>query len=107
MEGIIRTNQQRQRRKGRTRAKITGTASRPRLSVFRSNRYLYVQLIDDQRGCTLAAARGETPTEVGTVLGEQAVKLGIHSFALDRGSYRYQGQIKRLAETVRQAGIKL
>ncbi len=110
----------RKRRARRTRANLFGTQSKPRLSVFRSNRYLYVQLIDDQRGKTLVSAstrslteKGpkmeKTKTDYGKLLGEQiaekAATVGITSAIFDRGKYKYHGRVKAIAEAARSKGL--
>lgn len=111
MKRILKKNLKRELRKRRVRAKVLGTAERPRLSVFRSSRYLYAQLIDDIKGHTLAAlstktllnkAKAKTKTEQASVLGkmlaEKAEKAGIKKMVFDRGFYKYHGRIKALAE---------
>ena len=113
-------NKIRQRRVKRTRAKIFGRVDFPRLSVFRSNRFIYAQLIDDEKGHTLVQAssrelkeseRQKKKTEqaalVGALIGKKAAELGIKSCALDRRHYRYHGRIKELAEAARKAGLKI
>lgn len=103
----------RTRRRARIRAKITGTAERPRLAVFRSNRFISVQLIDDAKGVTLAAAHGrEFPGSagvqakaVGAAIAERAKKLGITVAVFDRGGYAYAAQIQSLADAARQGGL--
>lgn len=92
-------------RKRRIRAKVTGTASRPRASVFRSNTRLFVQLIDDTTHKTLASASGE-PDVVGKTLGEAAKKLKIGKVVFDRGGYRYHGRVKAVAEALRNSGLE-
>ncbi|MFI5219943.1 MAG: 50S ribosomal protein L18 [Bacteroidia bacterium] len=109
------------RRKGirnRIRKKIRGTAECPRLSVFRSNKQIYAQIIDDIAGSTLAAASSieikETTTSkkteiagvVGKMLGEKATAAGITKVIFDRGGYLYHGRIKSLADGARNAGLK-
>jgi large subunit ribosomal protein L18 len=113
----------RQRRKFRVRNKITGTAERPRLSVFRSSKHIYAQLIDDRTGQTLAAASScqkkdagkknspyggnmKAATVVGKKLAEAAKAKGIQTVAFDRGQYRYHGRIKALADAAREGGLK-
>ena len=107
-------------RRYRIRKRVTGTAERPRLSVFRSAKHIYAQLVDDQRGVTLAAASsregltpaGETPRKiglgsaVGRRLAERAKEKGIASACFDRGGYRYHGRIKALADGARSAGLE-
>jgi large subunit ribosomal protein L18 len=107
----------RQRIKFRIRKIISGTATKPRLSVFRSNKEIYAQLIDDVNGVTLLAASSrekeigkgtnvEVATAVGKLVGEKALKAGIDAVTFDRGGYLYHGRIKSLAEGARAAGLK-
>lgn len=101
----------RQTRKFRIRAKIRGTKARPRLSVFRSNRGLYVQLVDDDRGTTLAVAgcRKQNKAEaksLGLSLAAKAKEKGIARVVFDRGGYRYHGLIQELAQGAREGGLK-
>ena len=104
------------RRRRRVRAKITGSAERPRISVFRSNRGVFAQLIDDTSGRTLAAVnwteddlrtlpRMEQATRAGALLAERAKAAGVESAVFDRGGYRYHGRVKALAEGAREAGL--
>jgi large subunit ribosomal protein L18 len=104
------------RRRRRVRAKITGTAERPRISVFRSNRGVFAQLIDDTSGRTLAAVnwteedlrslpRMEQANRAGVLLGERAKAAGVETAVFDRGGYRYHGRVKALAEGAREAGL--
>jgi large subunit ribosomal protein L18 len=102
-------------RHNRIRAKVSGTKERPRLAVFRSNRFVYAQLIDDVAGKTLAAVdsrkvNGKTLTErAGTVGAEIATKaktLGINSVVFDRGGFRYQGSVASLADGARSGGLE-
>jgi large subunit ribosomal protein L18 len=113
------TKQQRRgRRRRRVRAKIRGTAKRPRLSVYRSNRGLSAQLIDDDSGTTLAAVnwtekdlRGLSSMEgalrAGETLAERAKQAGVEMCVFDRSGYRYHGRVRALAEGARKAGLKL
>ncbi len=112
-----RKTARRQRVKRSVRGKLSGTASRPRLSVFRSNKNIYAQLIDDVAGRTLAAASSledglETgnPTEVGHQVGqrlaERAKTEGIEQVVFDRNGYRYHGRVKALAEGARKGGLQ-
>jgi len=107
----------RQRIKFRIRKIVSGTAAKPRLSVFRSNKEIYAQLIDDVNGVTLLAASSrekeigkgtnvEVAAAVGKLLGEKALKAGIDAVTFDRGGYLYHGRIKSLAEGARAAGLK-
>lgn len=98
----------------RIRSRVSGTADRPRLAVFRSNKFLYAQLINDDTATTLAAvdSRKEsgTPSEaaavIGTKIAELAKKAGIEAVVFDRGGFRYQGAIAALADAARAAGLK-
>ncbi len=115
------TEKRRQRRRGRVRRKIEGTTTRPRLTIFRSSKHIYAQLIDDETGATLAAAssnhpdiRATTPyggnvkaaSAVGTKLAEAAKAKGITLAAFDRGHYKFHGRVKALAEAANAAGLK-
>ena len=111
-------SERRQRIQYRVRKVVSGTAARPRLSVFRSNKEIYTQLIDDVNGVTLLAASSkdkgvdtkgtnmEVATAVGKLVAEKALKAGIDSVTFDRGGYLYHGRIKSLAEGARAAGLK-
>ena len=105
------------KRRRRVRAKITGTAQRPRISVFRSNRGIFAQLIDDEAGRTLAAVnwteaelrdlgRLEQATRAGALLAERAKAAGVETAVFDRGGYQYHGRVKALAEGAREGGLK-
>ena len=107
----------RERRHKRVRGKVSGTAERPRLSVFRSNKGMQAQLIDDVAGRTLAAvnwteqdlkslARMEQAKRAGEVLAERAKAAGVESVVFDRGGYRYHGRVKALADGAREGGLK-
>ncbi len=107
--------EKRTRRHGRIRARIIGSAACPRLAVFRSNRYVYAQLIDDEAGTTIASADsrkvgGATAVErasaVGKAIGEAAVAKKIEKIVFDRGGFRYQGIVAALADGAREAGLK-
>ena len=104
------------RRRRRVRAKARGTAERPRLSVFRSNRGIQAQLIDDDAGRTLAAVvwteddlktlpRMEQAKKAGELLGQRAKDAGIETCLFDRGGYQYHGRVKALAEGAREGGL--
>ncbi|MCH3905877.1 MAG: 50S ribosomal protein L18 [Lactobacillus sp.] len=108
-------NKLRLKRHKRIRGKISGTAERPRLSVFRSNKNIYAQLIDDVEGVTLASASslavdGKTKTEqaaaVGKAIAEAGKKNNIKSVVFDRGGYIYHGRIQALAEAARENGLE-
>ncbi len=110
--------QSRQRRHRRVRKSVTGTTSRPRLAVYRSNRYIYAQVIDDQVGRTVAAASSQeaplrtktlsadTAGEVGKLVAERAKEAGISAVVFDRGGFKYHGRIKALADAAREAGLE-
>jgi large subunit ribosomal protein L18 len=108
--------QQRLKRRRRVRAKITGNAQRPRISVFRSNRGISAQLIDDVAGRTLAAVvwtepdlrplgRMEQAAQAGQALAKRAQAAGIERAVFDRGGYRYHGRVKAFADGVREGGL--
>lgn len=96
----------RDRRRRRIRAKISGTAMRPRLSVFKSNKAIYVQLIDDEKAVTLAAATGKEASKVGAEIAKKALAKKITKAVFDRGGYIYTGKVKDVAESARKAGLK-
>jgi large subunit ribosomal protein L18 len=109
--------QRRQRIKNRIRKVVSGTAAQPRLSVFRSNKEIYAQLVDDVAGVTLASASSrdkeitsgskiETAASVGKSIAEKAVKAGVETISFDRNGYLYHGRIKVLADAAREAGLK-
>jgi large subunit ribosomal protein L18 len=92
-------------RKKRIRAKLSGTALRPRLSVFRSNKFVYVQAIDDETGKTMAAARGADAAKVGGELALLLKKHKVDTVVFDRSGYRYHGRVRALADAAREAGL--
>ena len=106
--------QRRKRIKSRIRKVVRGSAARPRLSVFRSNKDIYAQLIDDDMGATLGAtssraakgSKGDQAAEVGKAIAERAKAKGIESVAFDRSGFRYHGRVKALAEAAREAGLQ-
>lgn len=114
-------NKIRLRRKNRSRAKIFGTAEKPRLSVFRSNRYTYAQLIDDKIGKTLVSAstqefmtNKQEPTtkqnsagKLGELIAKKAVEKGVVKAVFNRGNYKYHGRVKAVAEGARKEGLQL
>lgn len=102
----------RQKRKARVRAKITGTGDRPRLSVFRSNKAVYAQLIDDTKGVTLVSAMKEGKTrgsgkELGLAIAKAAVAKKIKTVVFDRDGYRFHGAVKEIADGAREGGLIL
>jgi len=112
---------QRQRRRRRVRGRVAGTAERPRLSVFRSHQNIYAQLIDDEKGVTLASAStrdkdlaaqigyGGNKTaagKVGEALAARAVGAGVKKVVFDRNGYKYHGRVKELADAARKAGLE-
>jgi len=109
--------QKRLRRKGRVRAKIFGTAKRPRLVVFRSLKHSYVQLIDDQKGVTLTFAKDseikggksnktDIAFKIGELIAGKAIKLGIKKVVFDKSGYQYHGRIKATADGARKGGLE-
>ena len=109
-------NQLRQKRHLRIRNHLAGTPERPRLSVYRSNKAMYVQIIDDVNGVTLVSARSqelnlsgnnkEVAAKLGTLIAEKALKANIKTVVFDRSGYLYHGKIKELAEAARKAGLE-
>ncbi|MBE9389044.1 50S ribosomal protein L18 [Vagococcus salmoninarum] len=110
-------NKVRQKRHGRVRAKISGTAECPRLNVFRSNKNIYAQLIDDVAGVTLASAstldkeisggtKTETASAVGALVAKKATEKGIKEVVFDRGGYLYHGRVAALATAARENGLE-
>jgi large subunit ribosomal protein L18 len=108
----------RMRRRRRVRAKVIGTAQRPRISVFRSNRGIFLQLIDDEAGRTLAAVtwtepelrglpRLEQAKRAGTLLAERAKAAGVERAVFDRGGYQYHGRVQAVADGAREAGLAI
>lgn len=109
----------REARRVRIRKRLRARGSRPRLSVFRSGKHIYGQIIDDERGVTLASAsdmtpvvgekkqtKGERATAVGTLIAERAIKAGVTLVVFDRGAYKFHGRIKALAEAARKGGLE-
>ena len=106
------------RRHGRVRKAVRGTTARPRLAVYRSNRYIYAQVIDDDFGTTMAAASSQeeslrdrsltvdTAGEVGKLIAERAKSAGVSAVVFDRGGYRFHGRVKALADSAREAGLE-
>ena len=108
-------NKTRQKRHGRVRSKISGTAECPRLNVFRSNTNIYAQLIDDVAGVTLASAsslanadgnKSEQAAAVGKLIAERGVEKGVKEVVFDRGGYLYHGRVAALAEAARENGLE-
>ena len=113
---VLTKGDRRLKRRRRVRAKISGTQARPRISVFRSNKGLSAQLIDDLSGRTLAAvnwfepelsslAKSERTKRAGETLAERAKAAGVTEAVFDRGGYRYHGHVRAFAEAIREAGI--
>ena len=113
---MITKNEKRLKIKARVRGKISGTAECPRLSVFRSNKQIYAQVIDDLTGRTLAAAsslkieeklpKREQAARVGEMVAKNALEAGVEKVAFDRNGYLYHGRIKELADAARKGGLK-
>jgi len=113
---VLTKPQHRLRRRRRVRAKVRGSAERPRLSVFRSNRGISAQLVDDDHGATVAAASWTEPElrklasleqakRAGALLAERAKAAGVERCVFDRGGYRYHGRVRALADGAREAGL--
>jgi len=113
---VVSKRQSRLRRRRRVRARITGTTERPRLSVYRSNRGVFAQLIDDGKGHTVAAVNwiepelrkltaSEQAKRAGELLAERAKKAGVETCVFDRGGYQYHGRVQALAEGAREGGL--
>src|SRR3954451_11677921 len=113
---VLTSPAKRLKRRRRVRAKVHGTAERPRISVFRSNRGLFAQLIDDDAGRTLTSVQWteealpslkpmEQATEAGKLLASRAKEAGIDAAVFDRGGYQYHGRVKALAEGAREGGL--
>jgi large subunit ribosomal protein L18 len=113
---VVTKRQARLRRRRRVRARIVGTAERPRLSVYRSNRGVFAQLIDDGKGHTVAAVNwiepelrklsaGDQAKKAGELLAERAKAAGVESCVFDRGGYQFHGRVKALAEGAREGGL--
>lgn len=108
----------RSRRHTRVRKRVRGTSQRPRLAVYRSNRYIYAQIIDDVDGRTVAAASSQetdlrsdtlnvdTATKVGTLVASRAKDAGVSAVVFDRGGFKFHGKIKALAEAAREEGLE-
>jgi large subunit ribosomal protein L18 len=114
---VLTKPQRRLRRRRRVRARIRGSAERPRLSVYRSNRGVFVQLIDDDAGRTLASASWTEPElrkldsmeqakRAGALLAERGKKAGVETCVFDRGGYRFHGRVAAIAEGAREGGLK-
>ncbi len=113
---VVTKAQQRLRRRRRVRARVSGTAERPRLSVFRSNRGIFAQLIDDTKGHTVAAVNWIEPDlrklsateqakKAGELLAERAKAAGVETCVFDRGGYQYHGRVRAVAEGAREGGL--
>jgi large subunit ribosomal protein L18 len=113
---VLTKGDRRLKRRRRVRAKVSGTATRPRISVFRSNRGLSAQVIDDVAGHTLAAvawfepdlrglAKGDQTKRAGELLAKRAKAAGVSEAVFDRGGYRYHGHVREFAEAIRETGI--
>jgi large subunit ribosomal protein L18 len=96
----------RQRRHNRIRAKFTGTPERPRLCIYKSNRYLEAQVIDDTKGVTLAAVKMDDAKKAGAEIAKAAKAKGIEAVVFDRGGFRYTGAVAVLADAAREGGLK-
>ena len=118
---VLTKRQRRLKRRRRVRARVNGTAERPRLSVYRSNRGVFAQLIDDTKGHTVAAASTldkdlkslktgadvAAAAAVGKLVAERATKAGVKEVVFDRGGYQYHGRVKAVADGAREAGLAI
>ncbi|MBV9836937.1 MAG: 50S ribosomal protein L18 [Solirubrobacterales bacterium] len=115
---LLTKPERRLRRRRRVRAKVQGTAQRPRISVFRSNRGIFAQLVDDEAGRTLAAASWTEPElrklapmdqakRVGELIAQRGQQAGVQRAVFDRGGYKYHGRVRALADGAREAGLSL
>ena len=114
---VLTKRQSRLRRRRRVRARVVGSAERPRLSVYRSNRGVFAQLVDDSKGHTVAAVNwiepelrklsaSEQAKRAGELLAERAKAAGVETCVFDRGGYQFHGRVKALAEGAREGGLK-
>jgi len=101
---MLKTN--RLQRKKRVRAVVNGTKARPRMSIYRSNKYIYAQLIDDVSENTVASAKGVDPQKVGEEISQKAKKAKVKQAVFDRGGYKYHGNVKKLADAARKGGLE-
>jgi large subunit ribosomal protein L18 len=112
-------NQVRKKRHARVRSKLSGTQARPRLNVFRSNKHIYAQLIDDVNGVTIAnastldkelnldsASNVDAAVKIGELIAKRAVEKGVKAVVFDRGGYLYHGRVKALADAARENGLE-
>lgn len=120
MKKLVTKSQKRDRRRARVRARIVGTTERPRLSVFRSLKSMYVQIIDDTKGVTVAGMRSTVTKgadegksqkvsdafKIGKQIAEKAVALGVKKVVFDRAGYAYHGRVKAIAEGAREGGLE-
>ena len=113
---VVTKEARRLKRRRRVRAKVTGSAERPRIAVFRSNRGIFAQLIDDERGHTITSVQWTEPelrdlskkdqaAKAGQLLAERAKAAGIETAVFDRGGYQYHGRVQAFAEAVREGGL--
>src|SRR3954471_7143586 len=113
---VLTNRQRRLKRRRRVRPRVQGTAERPRLSVYRSNKGVFAQLVDDTKGHTLAAVNwtepelrklsaGEQAKKAGELLAERAKSAGVETCVFDRGGYQYHGRVRALAEGAREGGL--
>lgn len=119
MSNTLKKTASRKRRHVRVRKRLRGTAERPRLAVFRSNRHIYAQVIDDMAGRTIAAAstldveakadgsKSDGAKAVGTLVAKRAVASGVTAVVFDRGGFKYHGRVAQVADAAREAGLQL
>ncbi len=116
MNNFKKKNQKKARRHGRVRAKISGSAARPRLAIFRASQHIYAQIIDDGSHKTLASAsslevkesgkKTDKSAKVGALIAKKALEKKISEVVFDRGGYKYHGRVKALADAARENGLK-
>lgn len=115
----VKSQQARKRRHERLRKRLSGTTERPRLNVFRSDKHIYAQVIDDTAGKTIASAsdvetdlregegtKSQRAVTVGRLIAERAINAGVKQVVFDRGGYQYHGRVKALADAAREAGLE-
>ncbi len=116
MVNKVNRNEARKKRHGRIRNKLSGTTVKPRLNIFRSNKAIYVQIIDDEKQATIASASTkelgltnnnvESCKKVGELIAKKAKDVGVETVVFDRGGYLYHGKVKALADSAREGGLK-
>lgn len=106
MNNLVLKTKRSDQRKARTRAKVRVLSDRARLNVHRSSKYVYAQIIDDTKGVTLASVRSKNPTEVGEKIAKASIAKKIKKVVFDKGSFKFHGRIKAIAEAARKGGLE-